>query len=70
MTQVENSRQSLNGVSLDEEMSRMIKYQHAPATTARVITTIYMVVDTVMNGMGSRPAWRILTRGMNANSNS
>ena len=33
--QVESRRQSVSGVSLDEEMSNMIKFQHAYSATSR-----------------------------------
>ncbi len=49
---IENSRQSLEGVSLDEEMTNMIKYEHAYAAAARVITTMDKAMDTIINGMG------------------
>jgi len=50
--QVENSRQSVQGVSLDEEMANMIKYQHAFDAAARVITTIDQALEVVISGMG------------------
>ncbi len=50
--QIENARQSVQGVSLDEEMAQMIKYQHAFDAAARVITTIDEALDTVINNMG------------------
>jgi flagellar hook-associated protein 1 len=50
--QVDNSRQSVQGVSLDEEMANMIKYQHAYDAAARVITTMDQALETVINGMG------------------
>jgi flagellar hook-associated protein 1 FlgK len=50
--QLENARQSVQGVSLDEEMAQMIKYQHAFDAAARVITTMDQALDTVINGMG------------------
>jgi flagellar hook-associated protein 1 FlgK len=50
--QVDNMRQSVQGVSLDEEMANMIKYQHAYDAAARVITTMDQALDTVINGMG------------------
>lgn len=50
--QVENQRQSVSGVSLDEEMSEMIKYQHAYSAAARVMTSMDEVLDKVINGMG------------------
>ncbi len=52
VTQTENSRQSVQGVSLDEEMAQMIKYQHAFDAAARVITTMDEALDVVINGMG------------------
>jgi flagellar hook-associated protein 1 FlgK len=50
--QVDNSRQSVQGVSLDEEMTNMIKFQHAYDAAARVITTMDQALDTVVNSMG------------------
>ncbi len=50
--QIENSRQSVQGVSLDEEMAQMIKYQHAFDAAARVITTMDEALDMVINNMG------------------
>ncbi|QSS99616.1 flagellar hook-associated protein FlgK [Pontibacillus sp. ALD_SL1] len=49
---VEERRQSVSGVSLDEEMSNMIKYQHAYNAAARNLTTIDEMLDKVINGMG------------------
>ncbi|RKX29632.1 MAG: flagellar hook-associated protein FlgK [Candidatus Zixiibacteriota bacterium] len=50
--QVDNSRQSVQGVSLDEEMTNMIKHQHAYDAAARVITVMDEALDTVISGMG------------------
>ena len=50
--QVDNARQSVQGVSLDEEMANMIKFQHAYDAAARVITTMDEALDTVIHGMG------------------
>ncbi|MFQ5453579.1 MAG: flagellar hook-associated protein FlgK [Candidatus Zixiibacteriota bacterium] len=50
--QIEFSRESVQGVSLDEEMVNMVKYQHAYDAAARVITTMDQALDTVINGMG------------------
>lgn len=50
--QVDNARQSVQGVSLDEEMAQMIKYQHAFDAAARVITTMDQALETVIQGMG------------------
>lgn len=50
--QVESRRQSVSSVSLDEEMSNMIKYQHAYNAAARNMTMIDEILDKVINGMG------------------
>lgn len=50
--QVEMNRQSVSGVSLDEEMANLIKYQHAYNASARMLTTIDEMLDKVINGMG------------------
>ena len=52
VAQVDNARQSVQGVSLDEEMTNMIKFQHAYDAAARVITTMDEALDLVINGMG------------------
>ncbi|MFC4811618.1 flagellar hook-associated protein FlgK [Paenibacillus sp. GCM10023250] len=51
-TQVDSSRQSVSGVSLDEEMSDLIKFQHAYSAAARFMTTLDETLDKVINGMG------------------
>lgn len=50
--QVDNQRQSVSGVSIDEEMSEMVKYQHAYSASARVMTSMDEILDKVINGMG------------------
>ncbi|WP_027092645.1 flagellar hook-associated protein FlgK [Cohnella thermotolerans] len=52
VSQVDSQRQSVSGVSLDEEMSDLIKYQHAYSAAARFMTTIDETLDRVINGMG------------------
>lgn len=49
VTQLENYRESVAGVSLDEEMINLVKYQHAYEAAARVITTVEEMLDTVLN---------------------
>lgn len=51
--QVDNQRQSISGVSLDEEMTNMIRFQQAYNAAARVVTTMDDMLDKVINGMGS-----------------
>lgn len=52
LTNVESRRQSVSGVSLDEEMSNMIKFQHAYNAAARAMTSFDEMLDKVINGMG------------------
>lgn len=52
LEQVDSRRQSVSGVSLDEEMSNMIKFQHAYNAAARNMTMIDEILDKVINGMG------------------
>ncbi|MEX2415529.1 MAG: flagellar hook-associated protein FlgK [Paenibacillaceae bacterium] len=50
--QVDKRRQSVSGVSLDEEMANMIKFQHAYNAAARAMTTFDQLLDKVINQMG------------------
>jgi flagellar hook-associated protein 1 FlgK len=50
--QVDSRRQSVSGVSLDEEMSNMIKFQHAYGAAARFMTTYDQILDKLINGTG------------------
>jgi len=50
--QIESARQAVQGVSLDEEMANMVKFQHAYDAAARVITTMDEALDTVISRMG------------------
>lgn len=45
-------RESISGVSLDEEAADMIRFQHAYAAAARVITTFDEMLDTLINRTG------------------
>lgn len=49
--QLESYRQSVSGVSLDEEMANLIKYQHAYNAAAKFITTESELLDTLVNGI-------------------
>lgn len=49
---VEDRRQSVSGVSLDEEMTNMIKFQQAYNASARMITIVDEMLDKIINGMG------------------
>ncbi len=50
--QVDTQRQSVSGVSIDEEMAEMVKYQHAYSAAARMMTAMDEVLDKIINGMG------------------
>lgn len=50
--QVDTRRQSVSGVSLDEEMSNMIKFQHAYSAAARFMTTFDQLLDKLINSTG------------------
>lgn len=52
INQIETQRMSISGVSMDEEMANMIKFQHSYNANARVITTIDEMLDKIINGMG------------------
>jgi len=50
--QIENQRQSVQGVSMDEEMTNLVRFQNAYDAAARVITAMDEALDTMINGMG------------------
>ncbi|MGG4497711.1 flagellar hook-associated protein FlgK [Brevibacillus reuszeri] len=49
---VDNQRQSVSGVSIDDEMAEMVKFQHAYNASARVMTSVDEILDKIINGMG------------------
>ncbi|TCI78102.1 flagellar hook-associated protein FlgK [Exiguobacterium sp. SH0S1] len=52
MASSDQRRQSVSAVSLDEEMTMMIQYQHAYNAAARNITAVDEMLDKIINGMG------------------
>ncbi|WP_080832519.1 flagellar hook-associated protein FlgK [Cohnella massiliensis] len=50
--QVDSRRVSVSGVSLDEEMSNMLMFQHAYNAAARLMTTVDEMLDRIINGTG------------------
>lgn len=54
VSQIENRRLSDSGVSIDEEMTNLVKFQQAYNASAKMITTMAEVYDTLINRMGVR----------------
>jgi flagellar hook-associated protein 1 len=53
LTAVSNQRQSVSGVSLDEEMTKLINYQQAYEASARVMNAIDSTLNTLITSVGS-----------------
>lgn len=51
VSSLENSKAAVSGVSLDEEMSNLIQFQHAYQANAKIISTIDDLLDVVINGL-------------------
>ena len=49
LQQFENFRDSISGVSLDEEMINMVKFQQTYQASAKIITTVDEMLTTLMN---------------------
>ncbi len=47
-----DTRQSISGVNVDEELSNMIKFQHGYAAAAKFIAQMDSMLDTIINRMG------------------
>ena len=52
MTQIDERRQEISNVSLDEEMANMLKYQHSYIANSRVINAIDEMIDIIVNRLG------------------
>ena len=50
--EIENRRMSVSGVFQDEELANMVKFQHAYNASARMMTTIDEMLDTLINKIG------------------
>jgi len=46
-----DTRNSISGVNMDEELSNMIKFQHGYAAAAKFISTMDTMLDTIINRM-------------------
>jgi flagellar hook-associated protein 1 len=49
---VDNRRQSVSGVSMDEEMTNLVKFQRAYQASARAMTTMDDMLDVLINRTG------------------
>lgn len=52
ISQIEQRRQEISSVSLDEEMANMLKYQHSYVANSRVINAIDEMIENIVNRMG------------------
>jgi flagellar hook-associated protein 1 FlgK len=50
---VRNQRDSVSGVSMDEEMADLVKYQRAFQASSRVFSIVDELLDTVVNRLGA-----------------
>ena len=49
---LENIRKSISGVNIDEEFANLIKFQHGYNATAKVITTMDKMIETLILRLG------------------
>ena len=47
--QIENRRQSISGVSINEEMANLVRYQHAYNAAAKMIQTHAELLEVLVN---------------------
>jgi flagellar hook-associated protein 1 FlgK len=52
MTSIENQRESIMGVSLNEETTNLMKYQKAFEAASRLMTMYDDALDVIINKMG------------------
>ena len=48
---IEESRASVSGVSLDEEMANLVQFQHAYNANAKIISTVDELLEVIINGL-------------------
>jgi len=49
---IELKRSSISGVSLEEEMADMVRYQHVYVASSKMISTMDMIIDVTVNRLG------------------
>lgn len=52
VSQLDERRKEISSVSIDEEMAKMIMYQHAYNAAARMITAMDEMIETIVSRMG------------------
>ena len=52
MKDLRDTRASISGVNMDEEIAQMIKFQHGYSAAARFISEVDKMLDTIINRMG------------------
>jgi flagellar hook-associated protein 1 FlgK len=53
LSSIQDRRQSVSGVSLDEEMTNLVRFQRGYQASARAMSTIDQMLDTLINRTGS-----------------
>ena len=51
LANLQDQKSSVSGVSLDEETTNLIQFQHAYQANAKMISTIDELLDVVINGL-------------------
>ena len=49
---INDRRQSISGVSMDEEMTNLVRFQRGYQASARAMSTIDEMLDTLINRTG------------------
>lgn len=52
LLQLDQRRESISGVSIDEEVANLVQYQNVYAANAKVISTVIDMLDTLINRLG------------------
>ena len=53
VTNLENLRQSISGVNIDEEFANLIKFQHGYNATAKIMTEMDKMIETLIFRLGA-----------------
>lgn len=51
LSSFQQTKESVSGVSIDEEMANLIQFQHAYQANAKIISTVNELLDVVINGL-------------------